>query len=149
MSYLQKLTDLICQEKDIEKDLSEKEYYVSIVSKNNNRINNQVFIYEFWRCNSKQEAIWLSIDETRKQKENKDNQILIEVWFFKNKKIQLHHLMWYYSKKWWPFAISSEWKMMWNKQKDWSYYEIQLDNTKPLHQQSEEVLKNIFEALSS
>lgn len=131
MTYLEKLTDLVCQEKNIEKDLNQKEYYVSITSKNNDRLNNQIFAYDFWMCNSEQEAIWLSIEKIRKQKENKYNQILIELCYIKDKEIEYHHVSWYGDIK--KIDINVDF----------------IDSTKPLSQQSEEVLKNIFEALAS
>lgn len=155
MTYLEKLTDLVCQEKDIEKDLKELRFWCKIKSwKNIHIITN---IEWWWKTNAPfldtryvRCTPYLNFQFDIKQKEK--IKLLSDDWKWVEiiwNPLELHHLMLYCSKKWWPFTIGSQWRMMWNKQKDWSYYEIQLDNKKPLHQQSEEVLKNIFEALAS
>ena len=64
--------------------------------------------------------------------------------------IELHHLMWYCSIKKINFSIENyerfNWEIIDFISFNWTTT-ISIDNTKPLHQQSEEVLKNIFEAL--
>ena len=68
-------------------------------------------------------------------------------WYYWNN-LDYHHLMIYCEKKRYAFAIWSTWKLIWNRNEEWSYVEIQLDNTKPFSNQSEEVYEQIFNYLN-
>ena len=144
MNNLQKLTDLLCEVKEIKEDISQKAYVVSITSNEDNRYNNQMFSYIFWKCNSKDEAIWKAIWETRKQKENANNKILIELAFEYEKDIEYHHLMMYCTKNIIPINISAYWEVSIIQN-----FICKFNNTLPLHKQSEEVLWALVEYISN
>lgn len=132
MNYLEKLTDLVCQEKNIEKDLKELRFWCKL------RYGSYIvdFLYHF----------------------NWEDFIHWKYWFedwvlAMNRKIdeiiwnplEFHHLMMYCENKKIKFDIK---QFCWESEIFINTDRIvKLDVKKPLHQQSEEVLKNIFEAL--
>lgn len=132
MTYLQKLTDLVCQEKDIEKDLKELKFWCKLKSK----INwNELFLIK---------NNYIEYDTTEWIYNNTNVEI---IW----NPLELHHLMWYCELKWIYFKIENYTNSREEKLSLISirYHQISYNNTKPLSQQNEEVLKNIFEALAS
>ena len=88
--------------------------------------------------------VWEWCDENQRIRNNINVWLMKRIW-------QIHewYLRMFFSKNKWAFAISSEWKMIWNKNKEWSYFELQLDNTKPYSEQSESFFKKLNEWLMS
>ena len=72
----------------------------------------------------------------------KENQIIDFIW-----QLEERHLRMYCENKWYAFAIWGQWKLIWNRNEEWSYTELQLDNTKSFDNQTEEVYWNILEFL--
>ena len=131
---LEKLTALLCEYKEVEKDIMELKFWTKILLKDyiwEKTINQLVdwFCREFYVC-------------TIKDKFNQ-NDIEKIIW----NQIEERHLRMYCESKWYAFAIWSNWKLIWNRNEEGSYTEIQLENSKPLSEQSEETLWQIFNFL--
>lgn len=162
MTYLQKLTDLVCQEKDIEKDLKEIKFWTELKDKSREDWSNLFYV----ATNVAWGWLLISSDEA-------DDHCWYEVicWYkcrqideFENlwNQLEERHLRMYLKIKWTKYlekqCPADEIFIINNFISNWiddflnynfNYINSLLDDTKPLSQQSEEVLKNIFEALSS
>ena len=143
----QKLIELLKTVPEIKEDLDRKEYVTTLLSKNwiHTHLETQTFM--LWECNSKEEAIWKHIKSLRDNDKYKDYTILIELCIDNDNDIQEYHLRMYCKNKWYPFAIWNTGKIIWSKNKEWSYAEIQLEN-KSFDNQGEEVYEEIFNFLT-
>ena len=146
---INKLREILCEVDEIKEDLMELRFWCEIIL--DNKWNKWIYINEFdvkdidyneniniisdygtpWLSSSR----WLTYDRT--------------IW----NKIEYHHLLMYCEKKlnnWYKYSIWNK-RIVWTniKTKDFWYVDwIQLDNTKSLHNQSDEVIEKIINFLT-
>lgn len=143
MTYLEKLTDLVCQEKDIEKQIKELKFGTEIKV---DGIKWKVLsVSENWKIKFIDGKWYIAWDDDNKTDEY--NPKIEIIW----NPLELHHLIWFCENKKIKFSLQTQ--FLWNLKQTMLFFNrnwcCKYDNKKPLHQQSEEVLKNIFEALAS
>lgn len=143
MTNLQKLTELLCEVKEIKEDIMEVKYFWSFLLETKDWLCNRVFINYKWYKNE-DEFIWMCIWELDKQFQNY-TLIYKQIWF-ENKSIEERHIRMYsYNKNLW-ITIYDDWFVYkWWDEK----YITRLDNTKDFDKQSEEVLWALVEYLSN
>ena len=142
MTNLQKLTDLLCEVKEIKEDIMELRFGTEIKYWDTENVKH----FYIWKSDFWWELLWLKTsvewytDCTAELEEWEEFEI---IW----NPIEYHHLMMYceedYNLKITPLYISIA------KYKDYTERFIDFNNTLPLHKQSEEVLWALVEYLSN
>lgn len=134
MTNKEKLINLLYIVDEIKEDMDKK------------NIKHIIYSYHYWELFRKvfdtEEEAQKSIDNNKWNAEEKIYSI--EIWNI----LEERHLRMFAENKWYAFAIWSTWKLIWNKNEEWSYVEIQLDNTKSFDNQSEEVWEKILNYLN-
>lgn len=146
MNNYEKLVNKLKEVEEIKKDLEELSFIVSITSIWLWwRINSQYNEFLYWECNTKEEAIWKMISLIRKQPENKNNSILIELCSSTVKPLEERHLRMYCENKNIDMYTMTNWDIVINH----SYVLTDLDDTKPFHQQDDKVYLEILNYLNN
>ena len=140
MTYKEKLINLLCTVDEIKEEYTKLKFW-SIVK--------LTFVWsddsEYWFWST----TLIYQEKNRKQindeiKNPSANLINIKI----SNPLEERHLRIFAESKWYAFAIWSTWKLIWNRNEEWSYVEIQLDNTKSFDNQSEKVWEKILNYLT-
>lgn len=132
--YLQKLTELLCSEEDIRKDIMELRFWCKL------REWNIIWLYTERRTHIDSDSVDYEIKRKGRGYMYLNNPEIL--W----NDLHLHHLLWYCELTGVNIVIRGNW-IIWDCD-EWKDV-CKIDITKPLHQQSEKTLEAIYNFLEN
>lgn len=140
--YLQKLTELLCREEDIRKDIMELRFGSRLTYHRNGRDYTNTYLWKFRNRIQVRKTSWLDewqiVSVSKKEVVSAINDL------------HLHHLLWFVKLRderidWWStLIIESDWEIIY----EWETVVTSYDVTKHLYQQSEKILEDICNFLT-